>query len=70
MSADRQLLELARDTLTRDEFNVWFAKHYQDLGRRSGSLALGITEEAFRYRLTAATLKVDAALKVQEDTAA
>lgn len=55
---DRQLLKLARDTLTHDEFTVWFAKHYANRGRRSGSLALGITEDAWRYRLRRAEHKL------------
>ena len=67
--SERALLELARATLKPAEFTVWFAKHYQHLGRRSGSLALGISEEAWRYRLGAATRKVDAALQAQEEAA-
>ena len=63
MTADRELLALARQTLTDVEYSVWFAKHYQALGRRSGSLTLGITEEAWRYRLTTATRKIDTAIR-------
>lgn len=66
---DRELLELARRTLTDIEFRVWFAKHYQDLGRRSGSLALGISEDAWRYRLTSATRRLDQAIREQETAA-
>jgi hypothetical protein len=61
VSVDRDLIALARDTLTRDEFDVWISKNVVGYGRRAGSLALGITEEAWRYRLNAATRKVQAA---------
>lgn len=57
---DQELLTLARQHLEPDQFTVWFAKHYQHLGRRAGSLALGISEEAWRYRLATATRKLDA----------
>lgn len=63
---DRELLAVARHTLDEREFRVWFAKHYQDLGRRSGSVALGISEDSWRYRLACATRKLDAALQAQE----
>lgn len=54
----RQLLETARRELTGPQFDVWFAKHYHGYGRRAGSLALGISEEQFRYRLRRADLKM------------
>ncbi len=65
---EQELLALARSKLDDLEFRVWFAKHYQHLGRRAGSLALGITEEVFRYRLATATRKMDAIQR--EETAA
>ena len=55
---DRQLLALARKELTDQEFRVWFAKHYNGNGRRSGSLALGISEDAWRHRLRTAEAKL------------
>lgn len=63
---DRELLLLARNTLTLEEFSVWFAKHYAGNGRRSGSLALGITEDQWRYRLARATLKITVAIENTE----
>lgn len=55
---DRDLLHHARKELTHNEFKVWFAKHYAGHGRRSGSLALGITEDAWRHRLRTAEAKL------------
>lgn len=66
---DRELLKLARHELTTTEFDVWFAKNYRELGRYSGSLALGITVDQYRYRLHTATQKIDRAL-TRKDTAA
>ncbi len=63
---DRQLLLLARQHLTDPEFQVWFAKHYNGNGRRSGSLALNITPETFRHRLRSAEQKL--ATHLQETT--
>lgn len=65
---DRKLLQLARFTLTEPEFRVWFAKHYNGNGRRSGSLALGISEDAWRYRLALAEEKM--APHIDKETAA
>lgn len=65
---DRRLLELAKDTLNHDEFRVWVTKHYAGNGRRSGSLALGITEDSWRYRLRSAEQKMNQALE-QENAA-
>lgn len=48
---DRELIHLARTALATELFDVWFAKHYRDLGRRGGSASLGISEDAWRYRL-------------------
>lgn len=64
---DRELLRLATKTLTDAELDVWLTKHVTGLGRRAGSLALGITEEAFRYRLHNATQKLK---RAREETAA
>jgi hypothetical protein len=57
---DRARIHQARHTLTSNEFNVWLTKHVAGKGRRSGSLALGITEDAWRYRLQQAERKLDA----------
>jgi hypothetical protein len=70
VTTDRNLIRTARENLTDPELDVWLAKHIHGYGRRAGSLALGITEEAWRYRLTSADRKVAAALDCQEDTAA
>lgn len=48
----------AREILTPDEFSVWLTKHIAGKGRRTGSLALGITEDAWRYRLQQADIKI------------
>lgn len=56
--------------LTAAELNVWITKHVGGRGRRSGSLALGITEDAWRYRLRRAELKLLDALKSEERLAA
>lgn len=63
---DDELRTLARHTLTQPEHAVWAAKHLRGLGRRSGSLALGITEEAFRHRLHNADRKMAAAIREGE----
>ncbi len=55
---DREIIRIARDTLTDQELEVWLAKHIAGKGRRSGSLALGISEEAWRYRLAQAERKI------------
>lgn len=60
---DRELILLARNILTIDEFAVWLTKHIAGKGRRAGSLALGITEDAWRYRLANAERKIADALK-------
>ena len=62
---NRDLLALARNTLTDDEIVVWIAKHYTGLGRRAGSLALGISEDAYRYRLAKADAAMHAAIAVK-----
>lgn len=69
MTSDRHLIRIARDTLAEPELDVWLSKHVHGYGRRAGSLALGITEEAWRYRLLNADRRVRVALD-QEDTAA
>lgn len=65
MSEDRRLVLLARVVLTPRELDVWLSKHVSGYGRRAGSLALGITEEAWRYRMAVATRKIDEARKEQ-----
>lgn len=54
----RDAILLARTILTPDELNVWLTKHVAGKGRRSGSLVLGITEDAWRYRLQRAEHKI------------
>lgn len=66
---DRQLIRLALDTLTTDEFDVWITKHYAGKGRYTGSLALNISQDAWRYRLDQANRKMTSALE-RKDTAA
>lgn len=66
---DKQLIRLALDTLTTQEFDVWITKHYGQKGRQQGSLALGITQDAWRYRLDQAHRKMNVALE-RKDTAA
>lgn len=51
----------ARSILTGPEFDVWLTKTIAGKGRRSGSLTLGITEDAWRYRLDQAIRKINAA---------
>lgn len=65
----RELIQIAREHLTPDEFNVWITKHIAGRGRRAGSLALGITEDAWRYRLTRAELKLQTALERKAEAA-
>lgn len=67
---NRDLLALARNTLTIDEFAVWTASTFSGLGRRAGSLALGISEEAFRWRLAKGARKMDAAINERKENAA
>lgn len=54
----RQLIQIATQTLTPHELEVWLTKHVGGKGRRAGSLALGITEDAWRYRLQRADTKI------------
>lgn len=61
-AADRELIRRARRTLTDEEFAVWLTKHVAGKGRRSGSLVLGITEDAWRYRLRSAETKLEKGL--------
>lgn len=65
---DREIIQLARNILTRPELDVWLSKHIAGKGRRAGSLALNITEDAWRYRLNQADRKITTALN-QKDTA-
>lgn len=66
---DREMIRLARDTLTDAELRVWIAKHAQGLGRRAGSAALGISEDAWRYRLRCADRKMRMAIDMRKDAA-
>lgn len=59
---DRDLIRIARTELSGPEFDVWLTKTIAGKGRRSGSLALGISEDAWRYRYRRATLKMQIAL--------
>lgn len=66
---DREIIRIARDTLTDAELEVWLAKHVAGKGRRAGSLALGITEDAWRYRLAQADRKIQAHLTHAKEAA-
>lgn len=54
----REAITIARRILTPDEFAVWLTKHISGKGRRTGSLTLGISEDAWRYRLQQADRKL------------
>ena len=58
MSPEANLIRVARELLTPEELDVWLTKHIAGKGRRTGSLALGITEDTWRYRLTKADRKI------------
>jgi hypothetical protein len=58
LTPSRDTIRQAEQLLTAAEFRVWLAKHVLGLGRRSGSMALGISEDAFRYRLARADRKL------------
>lgn len=64
---DRDMIRLACDTLTTDELDVWMSKHISGFGRRAGSMKLGISEEAWRLRLSKATRKITT--RLEEDAA-
>lgn len=53
------LITVAREILSPDEFSVWLTKHIAGKGRRTGSITLGITEDAWRYRLQQADRKLE-----------
>lgn len=53
-----ELITHARKHLTTEEFAVWLTKHIAGKGRRTGSITLGITEDAWRYRLQQADRKL------------
>lgn len=55
----RDQIAVARKLLSADEFSVWLTKNVAGKGRRAGSLALGITEDAWRYRLDQANRKLN-----------
>lgn len=67
---DREIIRIARDILTDQELEVWLAKHIAGKGRRSGSLALGISEDAWRYRLAQAERKIGAYIIIHKEAAA
>lgn len=69
MTVDRRTIQAARQLLTPDELDVWLTKYVADKGRRSGSVYLGITEDAWRYRLANAKRKL-AAHHAEQETAA
>jgi hypothetical protein len=56
--ASEDVTKIACELLTQEELEVWLTKHIAGKGRRSGSLALGITEDAWRYRIQKADLKI------------
>jgi hypothetical protein len=66
--SDRELIALAKETLSELEFGVWFAKYYRHLGRRQGSVTLRMSENQWRDRLTAADRKMGQAID-KEDAA-
>lgn len=55
---DRDLLKLAAQLCSLAELEVWLTKHIAGKGRRTGSIALGISEDAWRYRLRRAEDKL------------
>ena len=59
---DRELLTIARHELLEEEFDVWFANTYRNMGRHNGSIDLRITEAQWRARLTTARRKIAVAL--------
>ena len=60
---DRELIELAQDKLTSEQFDVWLWFNYGEMGSRSGSKMLGISREAWRWRLAEAERKIREVLK-------
>lgn len=56
--SSREAIAIAKQILTPKEFSVWLTKHIAGKGRRTGSLTLGITEDAWRYRLQQADRKL------------
>ncbi len=62
----KETIELARNALRKTEFSVWLTKYVVGQGRRSGSITLGITEDAWRHRLAQADRKMQAAAKASE----
>lgn len=67
---DRELIRLAAKTLEPHLFVVWLQKHYQGVGRHTGSKFLGITQDAWRYRLDKAERTITTAIAARKDTAA
>jgi uncharacterized membrane protein len=62
-------VRIARETLTDDLLRVYIAKHASGYGRRSGSLMLGITEDAWRYRITKAEHLMNTAIRQWKEAA-
>lgn len=58
----KELIRIARIELSGPEFDVWLTKTIAGKGRRAGSLLLGITEDAWRYRYDQAVRKINDAL--------
>jgi DNA-directed RNA polymerase specialized sigma24 family protein len=63
---DQDLLRLAARQLPPDLLAVWLQKHMQGTGRRAGSRFLGITQEAWRWRLERADAIMGEALETKE----
>lgn len=66
---DRELIRTAARLLDIDDFAVWLSRHVQQLGRTAGAHQLGITEEAWRYRLSRAERLIENHLARKEDAA-
>lgn len=65
---DRELIRLATRELPPELLAVWLAKHIAGKGRRAGSLTLGITEDAWRYRLQRAEQQLERAITQEPAT--
>ena len=66
---DRELLQLADQTLTRDERHVWLLV-MAGVGRIEGGRLLGISENAFRWRSARADRKLKEASRSVRSEAA
>lgn len=54
MTPSRATIRTAARLLDLEDFAVWTQKHIRSLGRRAGAKELGISEEAWRWRLNRA----------------